>query len=155
QQVEAFAEQALELDPMNSHARSLRSHAHDRKRQAVVEQCASQARRFQATGDLDAAIAEVHTGLTAYPSDARLTAIPDSRSRDLARTGGRAETPAAGDATVLHAPPTLVSPAAAPDPSSTRATSPEPVRAATLVTLPETPDRAATLVNLPPTREIP
>ena len=50
-----------------------------------VGQHASQARRLQASGDLDAAMAEVETGLAAYPGDARLTVIADALKKDLGR----------------------------------------------------------------------
>jgi len=80
---ESLAQEALELDPSHPEAKSLRAQAFDRKREEFVEQCASQARRLQASGDMKAAAAEVEKGLTAYPSEPRLTAIRDTLSKQL------------------------------------------------------------------------
>ena len=45
-------------DPSHPEAKSLRAQAFDRKREEFVEQCASQARRLQASGDMKAAAAD-------------------------------------------------------------------------------------------------
>jgi serine/threonine-protein kinase len=88
----AFAEQALELDPNHGLARSLRSQAQDRKREEVVGEVVSRARRLQAAGDLDSASAEVEKGLSTYPADARLSVIRDTLNREISqvqKTQGR------------------------------------------------------------------
>jgi serine/threonine-protein kinase len=82
---ETFADRALELDPNHALAKSLRAQALDKKRDAEVEQCASQSRRLQASGDLNAAMAEVERGLALYPGDARLELIADALRKELGR----------------------------------------------------------------------
>ena len=81
-----LAQEALELDPSHPEAKSLRAQAFDRKRDELVEQCASQARRLQASGDVKAAAAEVEKGLSAYPSEPRLTVIRDTLNKELRQT---------------------------------------------------------------------
>jgi len=81
---ERLADRALELDPADAKARSIRADAFDRKREEFVAHCASQARRLQAAGDLGAAIAEAETGLEAYPAESRLVPLLDTLKKDLA-----------------------------------------------------------------------
>jgi serine/threonine protein kinase/Tfp pilus assembly protein PilF len=82
---ETFADRALELDPNHALARSLRAQALDKKREVEVEQCASQSRRLQAAGDLNAATAEVERGLALYPGDSRLALIAEALQKELGR----------------------------------------------------------------------
>ena len=82
---EAFADRALEIDPNHTLAKSLRAQALDKKREAEVEQCASQSRRLQAEGSIEAAMSEVERGLASYPGDARLTLIADALRKELGR----------------------------------------------------------------------
>jgi serine/threonine-protein kinase len=89
--VETFAERALEFDPSHSLARSLRAQAHDRRRDEQVGQCASQARRLQAAGEIDGALAEVDRGLQLYPADPRLSAIREALVKELDRLRPRVE----------------------------------------------------------------
>jgi len=79
---DGFAAEALEIDPNHALARSIRAQNRDRKRDEVVAECASQARRLQASGDLDSAAAEVEKGLAAYPGEPRLTVVRDSLSKE-------------------------------------------------------------------------
>jgi serine/threonine-protein kinase len=80
------AGQALELDPTHAIARSVRARALDRKRESEVGQRASQARRLQAEGDLQAAQAELDAGLRAYPSEARLATMRDSLHKEISQS---------------------------------------------------------------------
>jgi len=80
---EGLAGQALELDPQHALAKSIRAQALDRKRDEAVAEHAAKARRLQAAGDLQAAAAEVEQGLKDYPSEARLTVIRNTLSREL------------------------------------------------------------------------
>jgi len=82
---ETFVERALELDPNHTLARSLRAQALDKKREQEVEQCASQSRRLQASGDIEGAVAEVERGLAAYPAETRLTVIAEALRHDVGR----------------------------------------------------------------------
>ena len=80
---ELFATQALEIDPNHALAHSIRSQTQDRKREEVVVEYASQARRLQAAGDLEAASAEVSKGLSLYPTEQRLAVLRDSLGKEL------------------------------------------------------------------------
>jgi serine/threonine protein kinase len=80
---EMLAAQALEIDPNHTLARSIRSQTQDRKREEVVAECASRARRLQAVGDLEGATGEIKKGLATYPSDQRLVAIRESLNKEL------------------------------------------------------------------------
>jgi len=78
---EKLIEQALSIDPDSSPARSLRSLVQDRKRAEFIDQCVARARQCQASGDLDQALAAVHQGLAAYPSESRLQQLKGSLER--------------------------------------------------------------------------
>jgi eukaryotic-like serine/threonine-protein kinase len=79
----AMAGQALELDSNHALARSVRARSLDQKRNAEVIECASQARRLQAAGDLRGATAKVENGLRAHPSEARLTVLRDTLNKEM------------------------------------------------------------------------
>jgi eukaryotic-like serine/threonine-protein kinase len=89
QAAEQLADRALELDASHGPARNLRAQALDRKREELVTQHASQARRFQSAGDIDAAMAEVQSGLKLYPADPRLRAILDALTKESDRKRDR------------------------------------------------------------------
>src|SRR5262245_8122042 len=84
-----LADRARALDATHGPARNLRAQALDTKRDELVAQHASQARRLQSSGDIDAAIAEVQTGLSLYPADPRLRAILDALTKESDRRRGR------------------------------------------------------------------
>lgn len=86
---EAFAAQALELDPSHTLARSIRSQVQDRKREEEIVRCASHARRLQAAGDLESAVVEVEQGLTAFPSEARLSVIRETLNKEISQVRQR------------------------------------------------------------------
>jgi serine/threonine-protein kinase len=116
--VESFADRALEIDPNHALARSLRAQALDRKRDEVVPQIASQARRLQAAGDLAAAMSEIEEGLAAYPGDPRLSAIAEALKAEMSKATPRtATTRAAAPASTVGPPAAAASsgPALAPD----------------------------------------
>jgi eukaryotic-like serine/threonine-protein kinase len=81
---EAYAAKALELDPNYLLAKSLRAQALDKKREEEILRCASESRRLQGAGQIEAAIAEVERGLAAYPGDTRLGVISDALRKELA-----------------------------------------------------------------------
>ena len=86
---DALAAEALELDPNHALARSIRAQNRDRKREEVVAETASQARRLQAAGDLESAAAEVEKGLVAYPGEPRLTTVRDALSKERSQVERR------------------------------------------------------------------
>ena len=88
---ETLADQALEIEPAHTPARHLRTQAQDQKREQIVGEHASAARRLQGSGEIDAALAEVQQGLARYPSDARLQAILDALLKEAERRRGRSD----------------------------------------------------------------
>ncbi|HZY58173.1 MAG TPA: PEGA domain-containing protein, partial [Candidatus Binataceae bacterium] len=97
---ETLSQQALDLDPDHSLAKGVRAMALDRKREEEVGQWVAEARRNQAAGNVQAALAQIEQGLAAYPREPRLTqlhatlckAIPDLQSRAEAVARGTAFT---------------------------------------------------------------
>lgn len=75
--------QALELEPSNTLAKTLRALLDDRKRDQQVDQCLSQARQLQASGELDRALEAVKKGLASYPRQDRLVQLKTSLERSL------------------------------------------------------------------------
>ncbi len=82
-EAESLIDNALELDPQNQLAKTVRAQVHAAKRDDAIMQCASQARRWQAAGELAKAEAELRKGLAIYPRDPRLTAILDTLQHEL------------------------------------------------------------------------
>lgn len=72
---------ALELEPSNALAKSLRTLLDDRKRGQFVDECLARARGQQAAGDVEAAMETVRQALTAYPQEARLLQLRASLDR--------------------------------------------------------------------------
>jgi serine/threonine protein kinase len=72
---EPLLAEALDLDPSHSLAKSLRTLAQDRKRGEFVERMVAQARRAQASGDLQGALTQVREAMTSYGTDPRLTQL--------------------------------------------------------------------------------
>ena len=72
---EPLLQEALDVDPSHSLAKSLRTLAQDRKREEFIELCVAQARRAQARGDIGGALAQVQEGLTSSPTDPRLSQL--------------------------------------------------------------------------------
>jgi serine/threonine-protein kinase len=103
---DALAQQALDVDPANAQAKSLRALALDRKREEFVDECVAQARQFQAAGHLQAALAVVDQCLSAYPHVARLAqlkttltkALTESEAAQSRRSGVAVNEPAAFEA---------------------------------------------------------
>jgi serine/threonine protein kinase len=80
---EPLIQQALELDPNNALARSLRTTALDHKRDQVVIQAFTEARQLRASGDLEAALAVAQRSLAMYPTEPRLTQLRDVLAKEL------------------------------------------------------------------------
>ena len=70
-----LVDQALELDPNQNAAKSLRMLTDDRRRQELVDQAVAQIRDLQTAGDLAGALAQVEQSLIFFPSEPRLTRL--------------------------------------------------------------------------------
>lgn len=113
----ALAQKALELEPSNLIAQSLRTMAHDRKREEEVARCFSAARQMRASGDLRGALAEAERCAAEYPLEPRLTQLREVLSKEL-EAAERAKAPpveAPAPPTAAPAPPT---PPTAPPPAT-------------------------------------
>ncbi|MBI3697602.1 MAG: PEGA domain-containing protein, partial [Acidobacteria bacterium] len=111
QVAENLTQQALDLDPSHALAKSLRTLALDKKREAFVDKCVARARELQSLGDLHGAVREAEQGLSEYPREMRLAqlyntltkVLPETqRTTKFAPTGEQAE-PGAAAAPVLDA----------------------------------------------------
>ena len=77
-----LAQEAEELDPGHPVAKSIRVLAEDRKRQEFVDECVTQIRRLQASGDLEGALAHLERGLSSYPQEGRLVQLRDTIQKE-------------------------------------------------------------------------
>jgi eukaryotic-like serine/threonine-protein kinase len=82
-EAERLSKEALELNPSHPMAKTIRTLIQDRKRESFVDECVSQARRLQASGDLDSALSKVEEGTASYPREPRLVQIQDTIQREL------------------------------------------------------------------------
>ncbi len=82
-EAEKLAKEAFELNPGHPMAKTLRTLILDQKREASVNECVSQARKLQTSGDLTAAMSRVEEALSTYPREMRLIQIRDAVQRDL------------------------------------------------------------------------
>ncbi len=83
QEAEQLAQQALELNPGHPLAKTIRTLISDQRREQIVGECLSQARKLQAGGDLAGALARIEEGLAAYPREPRLIQIQETVQREL------------------------------------------------------------------------
>ena len=88
---EALSQQALELDAGHPLAKGVRDVALDRKREEEVEQWVAEARRMQAAGNVQGAMAQIEQGLAAYPREARLAQLQTTLSKSLPELQARTE----------------------------------------------------------------
>ena len=70
---EPLVAEVLDLDRSDPVARSLSSFIEDHKRQETVDKLVLDVRNLQAAGDLNGALKQIEEGLTAYPSEIRLS----------------------------------------------------------------------------------
>jgi eukaryotic-like serine/threonine-protein kinase len=82
-EAEKVAKEAFDLNPAHPMAKTLRTLILDQKRETLVGEVVSQARKLQTSGDLAAALARVEEGLSSYPREMRLIQIRDAVQRDL------------------------------------------------------------------------
>lgn len=83
QEAERLAQQSLDLNPGHPMGKTIRSLILDQKREQVVSDCLSQARKLQASADLPGALSRIEEGLAAYPREPRLLQIRDTLQKEL------------------------------------------------------------------------
>jgi eukaryotic-like serine/threonine-protein kinase len=89
QAAETLIQQALDLNPLHGLAKSMRTLVLDRKREQLVSDCVSQARKLQAADDTAGALERVEQTLAVYPHDVRLLQLRDALDKDLSQTQRR------------------------------------------------------------------
>ena len=89
QEAEQLAKQAFDLNPAHPLAKTVRTLILDQKRETLVSECVSQARKLQAAGDLAGALSRVEEGLSSYPREPRLIQIRDAVQRDFRLSAAR------------------------------------------------------------------
>jgi hypothetical protein len=86
---EPLLQEAWDLDPGHSLAKSLRTLAQDRKKEEFIQLCVAQARRAQARGDIGAALTQVQEGMSSYATDPRLSQLYTTLSKENGETRRR------------------------------------------------------------------
>ena len=89
QAAETLIQHALDLNPLHALAKSMRTLVLDRKREQLVNDCVTQARRMQAADDPAGALARVEQTLAIYPNDVRLLQLRDALDKGLSQTQRR------------------------------------------------------------------
>jgi len=79
-------DQALDLEPANAAAKSLRILLEDRRREEFVDQAVAQIRELQTAGDLAAALAQVDQSLSFFPAEQRLMRLKASLTGALSES---------------------------------------------------------------------
>jgi eukaryotic-like serine/threonine-protein kinase len=82
-EAEKLSKEAFDLSPSHPMAKTLRTLIQDQKRETLVSDCISQARKLQTSGDLAGALARVDEGLSSFPRELRLIQTRDAVQRDL------------------------------------------------------------------------
>ncbi|MEW5977002.1 MAG: protein kinase [Acidobacteriota bacterium] len=83
---EPLIQEALALDPANSHVSGLQTLLSDQKKEELVTKLLAKARQFQTEGDLKAALTCVEEGLSEYPGEFRLSQLQSTLNRGLNET---------------------------------------------------------------------
>jgi eukaryotic-like serine/threonine-protein kinase len=83
QEADRLAQQADDLNPGHPLAKTVRTLISDQKREQVVSECVSQARKLQASADLAGALVRIEEVLAAYPREQRLIQIQETLQREL------------------------------------------------------------------------
>ncbi len=84
QAAEDLIQQAFELNPGHPLARNLQTVVLDRKRDHLVNECFSQARRLRAAGEFAGAIAQIEQALLTYPNERRLLQTRENLQSEMA-----------------------------------------------------------------------
>ncbi len=82
-EADKLAKEAVDLNPDHPMTKTLRTSILDRRRETFVDDCVSQARKLQASGDLPGALARIEEGIATYPREARLIQIQEAVQKDL------------------------------------------------------------------------
>jgi serine/threonine protein kinase len=83
QEADQLAKQALELNPSHPLGKTVRTLILDQKREYLVSECLSQARKLQASSDLPGALSRIEETLAVFPRELRLIQIQESVQKDL------------------------------------------------------------------------
>jgi serine/threonine protein kinase len=83
QEADQLARQAFELNPSHPLSKTVRTLILDQKKEQIVTECLSQARRLQAAGDLAGSLSRIEEALAAYPRELRLVQIQETVQREL------------------------------------------------------------------------
>jgi serine/threonine-protein kinase len=84
QAAEDLIVQAFELNPGHPMARNLQTVVLDRKRDHLVNECFSQARKLRATAEFAGALTAIEQGLATYPNDKRLLQMRETLQSEMA-----------------------------------------------------------------------
>ncbi|HKM86132.1 MAG TPA: protein kinase [Terriglobales bacterium] len=90
QEADRLAQQAVDLNPGHPLAKTVRTLISDQKREQLVSEFLSQARKLQAAGDVAGARARIEEALAAYPREPRLVQTQDTLKRELLAQRGQA-----------------------------------------------------------------
>jgi serine/threonine protein kinase len=85
QAAEDLIQQAFELNPGHPLARNLQTVLLDRKRDHLVNECFSEARKLRGTGDFAGALARVQEALATYPNEKRLLQTRENLQSEMAQ----------------------------------------------------------------------
>jgi serine/threonine protein kinase len=83
QEADRLAQQADDLNPGHPLAKTVRTLISDQKREQLVSECLSHARKLQAAGDLTGALTGIEEVLATYAREPRLIQIQDTLQREL------------------------------------------------------------------------
>jgi serine/threonine protein kinase len=83
QDADELAQQAFNLNPGHPLSKTVRTLILDQKREQMVGECLSQARKLQAGGDLAGSLSRIEVTLASYPREPRLTQIQETVQREL------------------------------------------------------------------------
>ncbi len=112
---EALSRQALEFDPNHSLAKGVLGMTLDHKREAEVSQWVAEARRMQAAGNVQGALAQIEDGLVAYPREPRLAQLMSTLTKSAPDYQSRAELQARATEVVAAQQETVAVPTAGHD----------------------------------------
>jgi len=82
QEADRLAQQADDLNPGHPLAKTVRTLIFDQKREQLVSECVSKARKLQAAGDLAGALEGIEEVLATYPREPRLIQIQETLQRE-------------------------------------------------------------------------